>query len=97
MGRTWYEFTVFIDSIVRGFKTDLDHRFIIYVHNLAFDFSFFRKWLEWKNVFSLDNRKPVYAVTMDGIEFRCSYLLSGYKLSKVAEHLQHTDINNMED
>ena len=95
MGRTWYEFGIFIDSIVRGFRTDLDHKFIIYVHNLAFDFSFFRKWLEWKNVFSLDNRKPVYAVTIDGIEFRCSYLLSGYKLEKVAEHLQHTDIKKL--
>ena len=65
------------------------------MHNLAFDFSFFRKWLEWKNVFSLDNRKPVYAVTIDGIEFRCSYLLSGYKLEKVAEHLQHTNIKKL--
>ena len=95
MGRTWYEFSLFIENLVRGFKTDLDHRLIIYVHNLAFDFSFFRKWLEWKNVFSLDNRKPVYAVTVDGIEFRCSYLLSGYKLSKVAEHLHNTDIKKL--
>lgn len=95
MGRTWHEFLIFIDSLVRGFKTDLEHRLVIYVHNLAFDFSFFRKWLEWKNVFSLDNRKPVYAVTMDGIEFRCSYLLSGYKLSKVAEHLQRTNIKKL--
>lgn len=95
MGRTWYEFSLFIENLVRGFKTDLDHRLIIYVHNLAFDFSFFRKWLEWKNVFSLDNRKPIYAVTVDGIEFRCSYLLSGYKLSKVAEHLRDTDIKKL--
>lgn len=95
MGRTWHEFVIFIDALVRGFKTDLEHRLVIYVHNLAFDFSFFRKWLEWKNVFSLDNRKPVYAVTVDGIEFRCSYLLSGYKLSKVAEHLQRTHIKKL--
>ena len=95
MGRTWHEFVIFIDALVRGFKTDLEHRLVIYVHNLAFDFSFFRKWLEWKNVFSLDNRKPVYAVTVDGIEFRCSYLLSGYKLSKVAEHLQRTNIKKL--
>ena len=95
MGRTWYEFSLFIENLVRGFKTDSEHRLIIYVHNLAFDFSFFRKWLEWKNVFSLDNRKPIYAVTVDGIEFRCSYLLSGYKLSKVAEHLHNADIKKL--
>lgn len=95
MGRTWFEFQQLIAGIVRGFKTDIDHRIIVYVHNLAFDFSFFRKFLEWKNVFSIDNRKPIYALTVDGVEFRCSYMLSGYSLSKVAEHLRTTDIKKL--
>ena len=29
MGRTWYEFSLFIENLVEGFKTDLDHRLII--------------------------------------------------------------------
>lgn len=95
MGRTWYEFMLLMDGLKRGFRTDSQHRLIIYVHNLAFDFSFFRKWLEWKKVFSIDNRKPVYGVTVDGIEFKCSYLLSGYSLAKVAEHLRNASVKKL--
>ena len=87
MGRTWAQFLKLVYGLVEYLGIDIGHRLIIYVHNLAFDFSFFRKWLEWLKVFSLDNRKPVYALTVDGIEFRCSYILTGYSLEKISSHL----------
>ena len=51
------------------------------------EFQFIRKYFHFIDVFSIDERKPIYAVTNKGIEFRCSYILSGYKLEKVGEHL----------
>lgn len=35
----------------------------------------------------MDTRKPLYALTKNGIEFRCSYLLSGYSLQVLGENL----------
>ena len=46
-------------------------------------------------MFAVKNRTPVKAVTFDGIEFRCSYLLSGYSLKKVAEHLQKYKVSKL--
>lgn len=86
-GRTWFEFTELIDKLVQVYNLSLEKRLIIYVHNLSYEFQWFKKYFEWENVFSLDTRKPIYAVTKNGIEFRCSYLLSGYSLAKLGENL----------
>lgn len=87
VGRTWEEFILLYNKLVDFFNTSKEYRLIVYVHNLSFEFQFFRKRFEWLSVFSLDNRKPVKVVTIDGIEFRCSYILSGYSLSKLSEQL----------
>lgn len=87
IGRTWEEFYNMISDIVDFLNLDENKRFIIYVHNLAYEFQFIRKMFEWKTVFSLDKRKPIKALTNTGIEFRCSYLLSGYGLAKLSEQL----------
>lgn len=87
VGRTWDEFIELYDKLVEFFDTSRDKHLIIYVHNLGFEFQFLRKRLKWETVFSLDNRKPVKAVTIDGIEFRCSYILSGYSLAKLSDQL----------
>lgn len=89
IARTWKEFVDTIKSIVSFYKTNLNHRFVIYVHNLAYEFQFIRKYFKWHEVFAIDERKPLYALTNDGIEFRCSYQLTGYSLEKIGEHL-HT-------
>ena len=85
LGRTWEEFKQLTDLLVDYFNTSPKLRLVIYVHNLGFDFSFFRKWLTWDNVFSAKSRTPIYAITNKGLEFRCSYLLSGYKLETIAD------------
>lgn len=89
MGRTWDEFSEMLYEIVRLLNLNQKRRVIIYVHNLAYEFQFLRKLLQWEKVFSIDLRKPIYGITIDGLEFRCSYLLSGYSLAKLGEQL-HT-------
>lgn len=86
-GRTWQEFIDITDKLIKAYNLSQQKRIIIYIHNLSYEFQWFKKYFEWENVFSLDTRKPVYAVTKSGIEFRCSYILSGYSLEKLGENL----------
>lgn len=88
VGRTWDEFIFTYNKIVEKLGTHEEKRLIIYVHNLAFEFQFIRKRLEWDSVFAGESRKPIYARTVDGIELRCSYLLSGYSLAMVGSQLR---------
>lgn len=92
-GRTWEEFIDVINRLVEVYELSIEKRFIIYVHNLSYEFQWFKKYFEWENVFSLDTRKPIYAITKNGIEFRCSYLLSGYSLEKLGENLTKYKVN----
>lgn len=86
-GRTWREFEDLIGELIVALDINLRRRLIVYVHNLAYEFQWFKKLFDWKNVFALDTRKPLYALTKDGIEFRCSYLLSGYSLAVLGKNL----------
>ena len=87
MGREWTEFVELVHHLIEKLGLNEHRRLIVYVHNLAYEFQFMRKHFEWQHVFALKSRVPLYAVT-NGIEFRCSYLLSGYSLAKLGEELQ---------
>lgn len=87
MGRQWGELVHLFNDIRTLLNIDLNNRLIVYVHNLSYEFQYIRKIFEWSKVFSIDIRKPIYAITTDGIEFRCSYLLSGYSLEKIGDNL----------
>lgn len=89
IGRTWDDFLEMIHEIEEFYQLNDKKRLIIYVHNLAYEMQFIRKYFKWKNVFSIRERKPIYATTTTGIEFRCSYLLTGYALEKVGEMLKN--------
>lgn len=87
-GRTWKEFLNCLSLIQKSFNLDKTHRLILFVHNLAYEFQFIRKWIKWEHdnqgndvIFSLKERKPIYALSKYGIEFRCSYILSNYNLA----------------
>ena len=88
LGRTKDELLNLLSFIVDSFNLDKQNRIIFYIQNLSYEFQFFMKLFKWISVFSLKQRTPVKAVTENGIEFKCSYLLSGYSLAKVGEHLQ---------
>lgn len=92
-GRTWREFEDAIGELVYRLELNIKRRLIVYVHNLAYEFQWFKKLFDWETVFALDNRKPLYALTKDGIEFRCSYLLSGYNLETLGKNLVKYKVN----
>lgn len=87
VGRTWKEFADFLENVVAWFGVTPKKRLVVYVHNLAYEFQFIAHRFAWDKVFSLRERKPVYAITKTGIEFRCSYILSGYSLENLGMKL----------
>ena len=95
IGRTWKEFFDVIQILQRIFKISSKRILTIYVHNLSFEFQFMRKWFEWKKVFAIKRRTPISALTNDGILFKCSYILSGLSLEKVAENLTKHKIQKL--
>ena len=88
IGRTYQELCEMLSYISDYYQLNTKRKLIVYVHNLAWDFQFIRKWFDWECVFCVDERKVVKAETKNNIEFRCSYLMSGKSLAKVAEDLQ---------
>lgn len=82
MGRTWEEFIELLDILRKGLALSHNHYFVIYVHNLPFEFQFFRNFVELTQVFALEKRKVVKCVVNDAFEFRCSYKLSNMSLQK---------------
>ena len=86
-GRTWDDFVELCKALKDIFDLDSHNTITCYIHNFSFEFQFMRKYFEWSNVFAIDNRKPVKALTTLGIEFRDSYILSGMNLAKTAENL----------
>lgn len=90
-GRTWQEFIDFCKTLQRYYKLSAEKRLIVYVHNLRYEFQFMRKYFNWLLVFATDDRTPIKALCDLGIEFRDSYILSGYSLAKLADNLtEHT-------
>lgn len=87
-GRTWPEFMQLCQQLSDILGLSDTKRMVCYVHNLAYEFQWIRKRFHWLSVFSLRERKPIYALCSLGIEFRCSYLLSGYSLEKLGDQLQ---------
>ena len=86
-GRTWEDFILLCEKVRQYFDLGADRFLVCYIHNMGFDFQFMRKYFDWVSIFAVDDRKPIKALCTYGIEFRDSYILSGYSLAKVAENL----------
>lgn len=95
IGRNWLDLINTIDTISDFFNLFEKRRLIIYIHNESYEFQFIRKRFNWHTIFALEKRKPVKAVTDMGIEFRCSYLLSGYSLSILGNQLKKYKVEKM--
>ena len=87
IGRTYEQLWNSLDRISEFYELNEKRRMIFYIHNLSFEFQWFRKWRNWIRVFATEERTPLYALDDKGIELRCSYLLSGYSLDNVAKNL----------
>lgn len=88
IGRTWKEFMELIETLNNELNLDENKRLVIYVHNLAYEFQFMRKYFKIKEVFATDRRTPV-KFRVGGVEFRDSLILSGYALRNLHKDLMH--------
>ena len=87
-GRTWEDFIDALQAVKDVFDLKPDKRLVIGVHNLSYEFQWIRKHLDWMQIFAIDTRKVVYAITTDGFEFRCTYILTGKSLEMVGYDLK---------
>lgn len=87
MGRTWDEFRYLIYRLSSFLDLGPGRKLYCYCHQLAYEFQFMRQWFTWEpdSVFAL---KPVTPLEGElcglGVVFRCSLLLTGYKLETLA-------------
>lgn len=94
-GRDWESLLYCLNRVSEYCGLSKDIRLCVYVHNLAYEFQFIRKRFKWLKVFALEQRKPVYCLCDLGIEFRCSYLLSGYSLERLGNGLNKYKVNKL--
>ena len=87
-GRSWKEFLTFLRKINRALKNyDKKYKLVCYIHNFSYEFQFLYSWIKLTDVFAIDKRRPLKAISKDfNIEFRCSYLLSNMNLKKFIEN-----------
>lgn len=96
IGRSWNEFITLCEYLVKKFSLHWKYRrMIIFIQNLGFEFQWFCNRFKWHKIFALDPRVPLTALTESGLEFRCSYRLSGYSLQKIGENLVKYKIPKM--
>ena len=85
-GRTWNEFLYLLSELKRRMDLDNKRRLVIWCHNLAFEFQFFRRFVDIVDGFYKDVREPLRVLVDGGIEFRDSYALSNMTLQKFCEN-----------
>lgn len=94
MGRTYYEFMDFYKQLCGILGLWDEERLIVYVHNLGYEFQWYRKVLGMTEVFALDSRRPAYCYS-DGVEWKDSLILTGTTLEKSAENLTKYPVNKL--
>lgn len=90
MGHTWDEFIKLLDDIQTLCKPKKSHRLLVAVHNLSFEFSFFRDWLNVTDSFLKEQRKPLTLEHNNFVLFIDTYALTQQSLSKLAQTYTNT-------
>lgn len=89
-GRTYIQFLQLLEGLHKILELSSKRYLLIYVHNLGYEFQFIRNWIQWTKVFAVKTRRPLFARAggdFEGIEFRCSYLLSNFALKYIGDNL----------
>ena len=93
-GRTWEEYFQFLSILQKALdrirtenKLSVNPYLVIWVHNLAYEFTFLSGLYKFTNeeTFFRDVRKPIYCRMFDSFEFRCSYIQSNLSLSALCK------------
>ena len=76
-----------------------EYSYVIWVHNLSYEFHFLNNFLEWKNVFAKSPHKPMKCTPLKypNIEFRCSYMLTRLSLDSWGKQIGwHKDTGDLD-
>ena len=95
IGRTWKEFEHAIEYISKYLELSESALLLVYVHNLQYEMQFIKDMFKWDRILALDTRKPIMCRSTKGVEFRCSYRLTGLSLEKVSQNLQTYRVSKM--
>lgn len=85
MGRTWEDFRAFIKALKKELRLAPNKRLVVYIHNASYEFMFIKDFLEVYEVFQIGQHKFVKFMA-EGIEFRCSYILTNMSLAKLCKN-----------
>ena len=85
-GRTWDEFTELLRQLRERLNLMPARKLVVYVHNLSFEFQFFRRFVTITDAFLKGNRNPLRITVNEVFEFRDSYALSNMRLEKFCEN-----------
>jgi hypothetical protein len=85
IGRTWEEFKIHVQKLEQAITPGV--RIVVWVHNLAYEFSFLKGVFEIppESVFCTHKRKVLKCDIGETIEMRCSYFHSNMNLSLYTE------------
>lgn len=81
-GRNWISAVELFNSINDEYASVL-----VFVHNLSYEFQFFRHWLPITDIFALKSRK-ILSCKYNNIVFRCSYLQTNKSLEKFTSDMK---------
>lgn len=89
-----YNDTVYYGRYIEEFlevlkKLDSDINYVIYIHNLSYEFHILSNILTWKEVFTRTPHKPIKCIANEfpNVEFRCSYNLNRISLRSWGESI----------
>ena len=80
LGRELSDFAKFVERL----NKIINAKWVCFVHNLHYEYTFLREYLNIDKIFFTEVRKPLY-FTMDNCEFRCTYRLTNLSLAKWGE------------
>lgn len=82
LGRTWADFR----KVLNYMYSNGHVRYVIYIHNLSFEFSYLQSIMQVDKLFASKVRRPIYAISAN-VEFRCSYYLSNMGLGNWTKNM----------
>lgn len=95
---------VYYGRELSDFRTLLSHlpeknKYIIFVHNLGYEFHFLDNILTWDKVFTRTPHKPMKCTTKDfpNIEFRCTYMLTRLSLDSWGKSIGYNKLTGTVD
>lgn len=94
-GRTWSEWLDLLKKLTAVLKVSPTRHMLIFIHNLGFEMQWIKEFFGWSKILANRILKPITAITTSGIEFRCSYLLSGYSLGTLADIYLHNRVKKL--